>query len=144
LACAAVAAASKLLVAAHAAVGAPQQEVDPTEGPLRRAVAQARTAAGAMSVVAGRLLTQVREDEARLLPDLPPPVLPETGVTAPSLAEAMNTRYTMHALQAAHAECRAATASLSRGEAPDDLTRWMAELVRIADLMVAEYVDPNR
>lgn len=108
---------------------------------MRRAVAQARTAAGAMCAVAARLLTQVRVDEAAYLAALPPPVRPETGVTAPSLLPAMDAQITMYALQAANAECLAACASLSHCEAPAGMVRKLAELVRVADLMVAQYVD---
>jgi hypothetical protein len=141
LSCAAVAASSQLLVAAHAAVGPPSD--GPGEIALRTAVAQARTAAGAMCVVAGRFLTRVRQDEAALLPDLPSPVRNESGVTTPGLLIETDRRSTTRALQGATAECMAAAASLTRCDAPQDLRRPTTELVRIGDLMLAAFVDKD-
>jgi hypothetical protein len=136
LACAAIAAASQLLVAAHSSVGAPHEAEPEDELALRCAVAQARTAAGAMAVVAGRLLTRVREDEAQLLPGLPQPVRGEKGVTSPGLIVESEWRGTVRALASARAECAAARDALDECAAEEGLRRPIASLIHIADLMV--------
>jgi hypothetical protein len=143
LSCAAIAASSRLLVAAHAAVGAPTATVVDSDRALREAIAQARTGAGAMSVVAGRLLTRVREDEAMTLPDLPAPVRADIGVTTPGLRAETGWRTTRRAMVSAAIECAAAADALECCSAPDDVQRAMAGLVRIAELMKSEFVDQS-
>jgi hypothetical protein len=141
LSCAAITAASQLLIAAHSAVGAPSDDIATSDVALRNAVAQARTAAGAMSVVAGRLLTRVREDEARALPNLPPPARANSGVTSPSRPAEADARMTSRAIASGAAECVAALGALESCDADQNLRRLMADLVRISELMSADLTD---
>jgi hypothetical protein len=135
LSCAAITAASRLLVAAHGEVGAPNDCSELADIPLRMAVAQARTGAGAMSVVAGRLLTRVRQDEAVALPGLESPVRAELGVTTAGTLAGTAWRTTTRAMASAAAECSAALTALERCDASDELCAPMRDLVRIVELM---------
>jgi hypothetical protein len=107
---AAITTAGQLLKDLHVVAGSPHAGTNPRDLPMLRAAAQARTAAGAMSVVAGRLLTLVRDSDQKMLPSLPAPVRSQTGVTVPDFPEE-EWRTTVRSLASAAAECDAAVAS---------------------------------
>jgi hypothetical protein len=133
LSCAAVTAAAQVLVAAHVEAGVPGPGIGTADLPLRYAIAQARTAGGAMSVVAGRLLTLVRQDEKQLLPGMPDPVRRMAGVTSAGVLVDNDHKITARAFDAAFAECEAAVRSMREVSAPDGLIEAMLDLLRVAE-----------
>jgi hypothetical protein len=136
LACAVISTSAKVLADLHATVGAPRAAVSATELPRLRAAAQARTAAGGMSVVAGRLLTLVRSRDHRLLPDMPFPVRLEPGVTVPDPVEAEEWRSIVRALASAMAECEAAVRACQAADMAVKVSTQLTRLHSLAGLTV--------
>jgi hypothetical protein len=135
IASAAIATASQLLKHLHSVAGAPHTATSPKDLPVLRAAAQARTAAGAMSVVAGRLLTLVRDNDQRTLPDLAAPVRSQTGVTVPDFPDE-EWRTTVRSLASAAAECDAALASCRAARMETRIVQGLAQLQHLADMTV--------
>jgi hypothetical protein len=137
LACAVLTTAAKVLADLHTAVGSPRAARSPQEASMLHAAAQARSAAGAMSVVAGRMLTQVRDHDQRLLPDLPRPVLPQPGVTSADPAPAEEWRATVRGLAGAVAECEVALQSCRSIATAGKATSSLTQLHSLAGMTVA-------
>ncbi len=142
IASAAITTAGQLLRHLHSVAGAPHAATDPKDLPMLRAAAQARTAAGAMSVVAGRLLTLVRDNDQKVLPDLPAPVRSQTGVTVPDFPDE-EWRTTVRSLASAAAECDAALASCRAAGMDRRVVEALTQLQHLADMTV-ELLDRSR
>jgi hypothetical protein len=130
--CAAITASSSFLVEAHRADGQPHrphgESID-----LQIAIAHGRTAAGALVVVAGRLMPHVRQWHQRVTPDLPPVRFAEPGITVPDLPRAHRT--TSRAVEAAAAEISAALAVLPDDEEYDVIRHKLTELQRVSRVL---------
>jgi hypothetical protein len=135
IASAAITTAGQLLKHLHAVAGAPHVATSLEDLPLLRAAAQARTAAGAMSVVAGRLLTLVRDNDQKELPDLAAPARSQTGVTVPDFPDE-EWRTTVRSLASAAAECDAALASCRAAAADPRVVEALTHLQDLAGMTV--------
>jgi hypothetical protein len=129
LACSAVAVAAQVLRTAHDFADEPGVAVDSIDLPVMHALAQARSAAGAMSIIGGKLLVECREEAAQVFPAIGLPVRPEPGVTM----SAWDERHTnARAVASASSEALAAARSLAACDAPHDLQQAVAELADLA------------
>jgi hypothetical protein len=137
LACAVITTAAKVLADLHATVGAPRAAATQAELPALRAAAQARTAAGAMSVVAGRLLTQVRSRDHQLLPDMPFPMRLEPGVTVPDPVETEQWQATVRGLASAMTECEVALGACQAADMAVKVTSQLTRLHTLASMTVS-------
>jgi hypothetical protein len=142
VACALAATVSRVLVTAHELAGAPSRP-EPDDREFLAGVAQARTAAGAGAVVAGRLLAWVREHEARLNLFLAPVSHPLSGVTVPDLITTEDRRATSRAIDAAVAESQLALAALDGSADAAALVHSLHELRRVCEL-ATRVVGPHR
>jgi hypothetical protein len=137
LACAVITGAGQVLVDMHAVAKAPRAAASPADWPLLATAAQARTAAGAMSIVAGRLLTVVRNHDQYLLPALPLPRRAQAGVTVPESGEAEEWSASVRALASGAAECEVALSSCRAAGLTGDIVASLTQLHSLAEKLVA-------
>jgi hypothetical protein len=136
LACAAISAAGQVLVESHRLTGAPGPVTVPEQWPDLELAAYARSAAGAMSLVGGRLMTLVRDHDGHRLPGLRSPARPQPGVTVPDTSDAEEWRATVRCLASALAECEVALTSCEAVAPKSELERSLLVLRDIAGQMV--------
>jgi hypothetical protein len=136
LACALITGAGRVLVDMHAVAKAPRSAASPEEWPLLAAAAQVRSAAGAMSIVAGRLLTQVREHDQYLLPALPLPQRTQVGVTVPDPNEGEEWSSSVRTLASAASECEAALDACRAADLTGEIVKSLTQLHDLAERLV--------
>jgi hypothetical protein len=132
-ACAAIAASSSFLVEAHRIGGQPHRPHGDSID-LQIAIAHGRTGAGALAVVAGRLMPNVRQWHHRVTPDLPPVEHAEPGFTVADLPRAHQT--THRALEAADVELTCALKALPDEDDTDALRAKLHELQRVTRVLI--------
>jgi hypothetical protein len=87
-----------------------------------------------MSIVAGRLLTLVREHDQHLLAALPSPARPHPGVTIPDPSRIEEWRATVRALASAIAECETALLSYQAAGLRGPLETSLTQLHSLAGM----------